>query len=140
MLQTDSSDFEYALTIIMNNKEDNQYMSSKLQQAVQYNRVHLPRTMEGLKALQPDVSTDREFRYKLRCELAELYRQLDACSHDIYTGATSNALFELATENWAKFQLHPNWSVIAYRLGPSLWLIPMSEKRIAFWVPKKEET
>nr|DAH87290.1 MAG TPA: hypothetical protein [Caudoviricetes sp.] len=31
---------------------------SKLQQAVQYNKVHLPRTMAGLATLQPDVSTD----------------------------------------------------------------------------------
>lgn len=106
---------------------------SKLQQAVQYNKVHLPRTAAGLAALQPDVSTDLEFRHKLRCELADLLQQLDSCTHRIYGGAASNALFELATENWAKFQLRPNWSVIAYRLGPDLWLIPMAENKIAFW-------
>lgn len=107
--------------------------TSKLQQAVQYNKAHLPRTVSGLAALQPDVSTDPEFKLKLRRELTELYRQLDACTHTIYSGATSNALFELATENWVKFQLRPNWSVIAYRLGPNLWLIPVAETKIAFW-------
>lgn len=137
MLQTDSSEFEFTLTIRMNNKENNHHMSSKLQQAVQYNKAHLPITTRGLLILHPDASTDPEFCQQLKNELYQLHRQLDACSHHIYTGATSNALFELATENWVKFQLHPNWSVIAYRLGPSLWLIPMSEKRIAFWVPKK---
>lgn len=107
---------------------------SKLQQAVQYNKVHLPRTAAGLAALQPDVSTDPELKYKLRCELANLFQCLDSCTHRIYGGATSNALFELATENWVKLQLHPNWSVIAYRLGPDLWLIPMTETKIALWV------
>lgn len=107
---------------------------SKLQQAVQYNKAHLPRTMAGLAALQPDVSTDPELKYKLRCELANLFQCLDSCTHRIYGGATSNALFELATENWVKLQLHPNWSVIAYRLGPDLWLIPMTETKIALWV------
>lgn len=109
---------------------------SKLQQAVQYNKAHLPRTMAGLAALQPDVSTDPEFKHKLRCELANILQQLDACTHRIYSGATSNALFELVTENWAKLQLHPNWSVIAYRLGPDLWLIPMTETKIALWSTK----
>lgn len=137
MLQTDSSEFEFTLTIRMNNKENNRHMSNKLQQAVQYNKAHLPITTRGLLILHPDASTDPEFRQQLKNELYQLHRQLDACSHDIYTGATSSALFELTTENWHKFQLHPNWSVLAYRLGPSLWLIPMSEKRIAFWVPKK---
>lgn len=107
---------------------------SKLQQAVQYNKAHLPRTMAGLAALQPDVSTDPELKHKLRCELANLFQCLDSCTHRIYGGATSNALFELVTENWAKLQLHPNWSVIAYRLGPDLWLIPMTETKIAVWV------
>lgn len=111
--------------------------ASKLQQAVQYNKVHLPRTAAGLAALQPDVSTDPEFKYKLRCELANLFQHLDSCTHRIYSGATSNALFELATENWAKFQLHPNWSVIAYQLGPDLWLIPMTETKIAFWATRE---
>lgn len=110
---------------------------SKLQQAVQYNKAHLPRTVAGLAALQPDVSTDPEFKHKLRCELADLLHQLDSCTHCIYSGATSNALFELATENWAKFQLRPNWSVIAYRLGPDLWLIPLTETKIAFWVTRE---
>ena len=111
--------------------------TSKLQQAVQYNKAHLPRTAAGLAALQPDVSTDPEFKHKLRCELADLFHQLDACTHRIYSGATSNALFELATENWTKFQLHPSWSVIAYRLGPALWLIPMTETKIAFWATRE---
>lgn len=110
---------------------------SKLQQAVQYNKAHLPRTVAGLAALQPDVSTDPEFKHKLRCELTDLLHQLDSCTHRIYSGATSNALFELATENWAKLQLRPNWFVIAYQLGPNLWLIPLTETKIAFWVTRE---
>ena len=110
---------------------------SKLQQAVQYNKAHLPRTVTSLAALQPDVSTDPEFKHKLHCELVNLRQQLDSCTHRIYSGATSNALFELATENWTKFQLRPNWSVIAYRLGPDLWLIPLTETKIAFWVTRE---
>lgn len=110
-------------------------MTDRFQQVVQYNQARLPRTMAALRALQPDISTDPELRYRLRCELTKLYRQLDACSHLIYSDITS----KVAPESWTKFQLHPNWAVMACRLGPSLWLIPLSDTCSAFWDTRKSK-
>lgn len=51
-------------------------MENKLQQAIAYNTVHLPRTTVGLVALQPDARHDAEFRNQLRSEIQQILEEL----------------------------------------------------------------
>ena len=115
--------------------------TSKLQQAIEYNTVHLPRTTAGLVALQPDARRDPEFRNQLRSELQQILEELHQGVTGWYYNAATKALLEAAPEMWERIELTPQnkqtWTVIALHIGPGSYLVPMAELptciKMCFW-------
>lgn len=121
-------------------------MKSKLQQAVEYNTVHLPRTAAGLVSLQPDAKYDAEFRNQLRGELQQILEELHQGAAGWYHNAATKALLEAAPEMWERIELAPKnkqtkqiWTAIALHIGPGAYLVPMAELRtcikMCLWRP-----
>ena len=121
-------------------------MKSKLQQAIEYNTVHLPRTTAGLVALQPDARHDTEFRNQLRSELQQILEELHQGAAGWYYNAATKALLEAAPEMWERIELTPQnkqtkqiWTAIALHIGPGAYLVPMSELhtciKMCLWRP-----
>lgn len=105
-------------------------MESKLQQAIAYNTVHLPRTTAGLVALQPDARRDPEFRNQLRSELQQILEELHQGATGWFYNAATKALLEAAPEMWERIELTPQnkrWTVIALHIGPRSYLVPMAK-------------
>ena len=107
---------------------------SKLQQAIAYNTVHLPRTTAGLVALQPDARRDPELRNQLRSELQQILEELHQGATGWFYNAATKALLEAAPEMWERIELTPQnkqtkqtWTVIALHIGPKSYLVPMAE-------------
>lgn len=108
--------------------------TSKLQQAIAYNTVHLPRTNAGLVALQPDARRDPEFRNQLQSELQQILEELHQGAAGWFYNAATKALLEAAPEMWERIELTPQnkqtkqtWTVIALHIGPGTYLVPMAE-------------
>lgn len=119
-------------------------MKSKLQQAIEYNTVHLPRTTAGLIILQPDARRDDEFRNQLRSELQQILEKLHQGAAGWYYNAATKALLESAPEMWERIELTPQykqtkqtWTAIALHIGPGSYLVPVAELRtcikMCFW-------
>ena len=119
-------------------------MKSKLQQAIEYNTAHLPRTTAGLVALQPDARHDAEFRNQLRGELQQILEELHQGAVGWYYNAATKALLEAAPEMWERIDLGPRakqtkqtWTAIALHIGPGSYLIPVAELhtciKMCFW-------
>ena len=106
-------------------------MKSKLQQALEYNTVHLPTTAAGLVALQPDARYDAEFRNQLRSELQQILEELHQGAAGWYNNAATKALLEAAPEMWERIDLTPQnkqtWTAIALHIGPGAYLVPVAE-------------
>lgn len=118
-------------------------MKSKLQQAIEYNTVHLPRTAAGLVALQPDAKYDAEFRNQLRSELQQILEKLHQGAAGWYCNAATKALLEAAPEMWERIELTPQtkqiWTAIALHIGPGAYLVPVAELhtciKMCLWRP-----
>ena len=117
-------------------------MKSKLQQAIEYNTVHLPTTAAGLVALQPDARYDAEFRNQLRSELQQLLEELHQGAAGWYYNAATKALLEAAPEMWERIELTPQnkrWTAIALHIGPGSYLVPVAELhtciKMCLWRP-----
>lgn len=119
-------------------------MKSKLQQAIEYNTAHLPRTSAGLVALQPDARYDTEFRNQLRSELQQILEELHQGATGWFHNAATKALLEAAPEMWERIELTPRnkqtkqtWTAIALHIGPRSYLVPMAELstciKMCFW-------
>lgn len=117
---------------------------SRLQQAIEYNTAHLPRTTVGLVALQPDARRDAEFRNQLRSELQQILEELHKGAAGWYYNAATKALLEAAPEMWELIELTPQnkqtkqtWTVIALHIGPGSYLVPVAELptciKMCFW-------
>lgn len=114
-------------------------MKSKLQQAIEYNTVHLPRTTAGLVALQPDARYDSELRNQLRSELQQVLEELHQGAAGWYYNAATKALLEAAPEMWERIDLMTPWTVIALHIGPGSYLVPVAELhtciKMCLWRP-----
>lgn len=123
-------------------------MKSKLQQAIEYNTVHLPRTTAGLVALQPDARYDPELRNQLRSELQQILEELHQGAAGWYYNAATRALLEAAPEMWERIELMPHnkqtkqtWTAIALHIGPGSYLVPVAELntciKMCLWRPNE---
>lgn len=124
-------------------------MKSKLQQAIEYNTAHLPRTAAGLVALQPDAKYDPELRNQLRSELQQILEELHQGAAGWYHNAATKALLEAAPEMWERIELEPRakqakqtkqiWTAIALHIGPGSYLVPVAELhtciKMCLWRP-----
>ena len=110
-------------------------MKSKIQQALEYNTRHLPRTTTGIVSLQPDARYDPELRNQLKSELQQILEELHQGALGWYYNTATKALLEAAPEMWERIELLPKgegmtkhtWTAIALHVGPQSYLVPVAE-------------